>query len=135
MLVLEKKLIKPRTRKERRKRQQWRTLFYRARSCEGKLAFVSLDYAATFVARSLLKVPWITRYGLRRSDPIIWGLNGYRCGFGNHFHLGHIRRDREHLTVRFEQFHNLVLEKIAEQIWPKVKAELDKAALAVTKSA
>ena len=126
---------KPRTRKERRKRQQWRTTFYRARSCEGKLAFSSLDYAALFVARSLLKVPWVTKHGLRKSDPVIWGLNGYRCGFGNHFHLGHVRRDRAHLVARFEKFHELVLEKIAEEIWPKVRAELNNTALALNQVA
>lgn len=127
-------LEKPRTRKQRRKRQQWRTNFYRARSCDGKLAFASMDYAAMFVARSLLKVPWVTRHGLRRSDPIIWGLNGYRCGFGNHFHLGHVRRDRPHLVDRLEKFRGLVLEKIAESIWPKVKAELSATALALNEA-
>ncbi|HET7713510.1 MAG TPA: hypothetical protein VFK94_04045 [Patescibacteria group bacterium] len=127
-MIAGNKFSPPRTRKERRKRQQLRTLFYRARSCEGKIAFDSLDEAARFVAKSLHKVPWVTEYGLRKKDPIVWGLNGYRCGFGSHFHLGHIRRDRSHLATRFEQFHEMVLEKIAEEVWPYVKKELEKAA-------
>ncbi|HET7713052.1 MAG TPA: hypothetical protein VFK94_00535, partial [Patescibacteria group bacterium] len=90
--------------------------------------FDSLDEAARFVAKSLKKTPWITKYGTRRADPVIWGLNGYRCGFGNHFHLGHVRKDREHLLIRLDQFHDMVLEKIAEEVWPDVKKELEKAA-------